>query len=130
MLGRIKTCPRRHAYPGTGLVTSSAPTIPRIASHCHRVVLVLGSLSIALLFLPLMFRPCGTYPHSSIIIHPMTLTLPHRAHSYVCARGCTPTIALSRAKVRHGGEKFPSSTQQCALYGRQADTDLQCLHTS
>src|SRR6266516_4260889 len=115
MLGRIKTCPRRHAYPGTGLVTSSAPTIPRIASHCHRVVLVLGSLSIALLFLPLMFRPCGTHPHSSIIIHPMTLTLPPQSPLLCLGKGVADRPSLSLEKMRHIGEKFLCSTEQYAL---------------
>jgi hypothetical protein len=33
-----------------------------------------------------------------------------------------------RAKARHMGEKFPRSTAQYALWGRQAHADLQCLH--
>jgi len=44
--------------------------------------------------------------------------------------GGRPTSTLSQEKMRHVGEKFPSSTEQCALCGRQADLDLRCLHTS
>src|SRR5262245_21653250 len=98
MLDRKKTCPRDHAYPGTGLVTSSTPTIPRIASHCHRAVLVLCSLSIAFLFLPLMFRPCGTHPHSSIIIHPMILALPPQSLELGFCKGVGDRPSLSRKK--------------------------------
>src|SRR2546423_6499788 len=113
MLGRTKTCPRRHAYPGTGLVTSSAPTIPRIASHCHRVVLVLCSLCIAFLFVTsyvqaLWYTPSLVYHHTPADADLATtepIVMPWQG-------GGRSTITLSREKVRQVGEKFPRSTER------------------
>jgi hypothetical protein len=44
--------------------------------------------------------------------------------------GGRPTISVPQEKASHVGEKFPSSMEQYALGGRQADVNLQCLHTS
>ena len=154
ILGRMKTRPRRQAYPDTGLVTSSAATIPKITSHGHRVVLVLCSSYIVLLFLTSLVRAlwCApSHPHLSTIVHPIALTLPPQSPLF-CLYKAADRPALLLEKNASQGRKnsrtawsnvchslcsphMPSGERrmerpQGALCGRQADTNLQCLHKS
>ena len=107
ILGRTKTRPRRQACPDTGLVTSSAATIPRIASHGHRVVLVLCSVSIVLLFLtsPVRALWCApSHPHLSTIVHPMALILPPQSPLF-CLYKAADRPALLLEKNASQGRK-------------------------
>jgi hypothetical protein len=141
MLGWTKTRVRRQAYPGTGLVTSSAATMPRVASHCHRVDLVLRSSYMALLFLTSRVQALwfGYDGPDIAIIEPMVMSLQEVSR---------PTIVLSREKyvtweknsrtarsrVRHDTCSYYSIAgerriegKQAALCSRQANLDLRCL---
>jgi hypothetical protein len=112
ILGRTKTRPRRQACPDTGLVTSSATTIPRIVSHGHRVVLVLCSASIVLLFLtsPVWALWCApSHPHLYTIVHPMALILPPQSPLFYLYKAADRPALLLEKKGVTGAKKFPTA---------------------
>lgn len=141
MLGWTKTRVRRHACPGAGLVTSSTATMPKVASHCHRVDLVLRLSSMALLFLisrvqALWFSYDGP---DMATIEPMMMPLQEvrrptivRSREKCITREKNSRTARSRVRCdtcihyRISDEPRIEGTQD-ALCSRQANLDLRCL---